>query len=73
MISVSLFTAAVYTYYNSLSSENRLKKNGKYEERRCARRRRERLLRVCTTYMVASVPRSGMKHHVRDDAYHVPR
>ena len=38
--------AAVYTYYRSLSQENRLKLSGKHKERKQARRRRERLLRV---------------------------
>ena len=32
-----IFTAAAYTYYTSLSLENRLKKNGKHEERKCVR------------------------------------
>ena len=38
-----LYVAAVYTYYRSLSQENRLKLSGKHSD---PRRRRERLLRV---------------------------
>ena len=44
---VYFFSAvAVYTYYRSLSQENRLKLSGKHKQRKQARRRRERLLRV---------------------------
>ena len=41
-----LYAAAVYTYYRSLSQENRLKLSGKHSDRKQARCRRERLLRV---------------------------
>ena len=41
-----VYAAALYTYYRSLRSENRLQKKGLKEQRNVARRRRERLLRV---------------------------
>ena len=51
-----IFSAvAVYTYYRSLSQESRLKLSGKHNERKQARRRRERLLRVCQSFVLMIV------------------
>ena len=47
IVGVFFSAAATYTYYTSLSSENQLKTNGRHEERKRVRRRREQLLRVC--------------------------
>ena len=41
--------AAAYTYYKSLSQEEKLKRDGKHDQRKIQRRRRERIIRVCRT------------------------
>lgn len=40
------YVAAVYTYYKSMSQEEALKRNGKHDQRKIQRRRRERIIRV---------------------------